>query len=235
MIPLSCCCYSSNRLPRWHHLTVVKPQTKTRCDRCVHRMSHSSSSYTDVNNIKEIQFARAFLVPCWACSKHWWCQWWEMKGAAPESPNPRGAAPVMERKVHVPFWNSSVLLSRSRMRHSNQPSSSRVSRSTSREAPRVRDTRPAEEGWGWEVKGERVRERERGSAQTHNQTGTVSTSRLRAYHAGDTGIQWHKGHSQSHRIHVSKQNHPHWSSAVAAMFGAGTFMKIMELVGKICS
>lgn len=91
-----------------------------------------------------------------------------MKGAAQEFPKPCSAAPVMERKVHVPFRKSSFLLSRSRMRHSNQPSSSRVRRSTRREAPRVSDTRPV--GGGERVGGQRAQgERQRKGDRYHTQ------------------------------------------------------------------
>lgn len=106
-------------------------------------------------------------APCCGWSKQGQCQWWAVREAAPESPKPCSAAPVMERKVHVPFLKSSFLLSRSRMRHSNQPSSSRVSRSIRREAPRVRDTRPV--GGGGKEEGVRERKRERVSAHTHTQ------------------------------------------------------------------
>lgn len=150
-------------------------------------------------------------TPRCGCSKQGQCQWWVTKGAAPDSPKPCSAAPVMERNVHVPFRKSSFLLSRSRMRHSNQPSSSRVSRSTSREAPWVRDTRPV--GGGVRVGGQRGTgerrthtHREREGQHTHSQTGRVSTCRKRAYHAEDTGIQCHKGHSQSHRLYASGHN-----------------------------
>lgn len=85
--------------------------------------------------------------------------------AAPEAfPEARRAAPVMERKVHVPLRKSSCSLSRSRMRHSNQPSSSRVSRSTRREAPRVSDTRPLGRKGG--VTEERAEGRGRESSHT---------------------------------------------------------------------
>lgn len=59
-----------------------------------------------------------------------------------------------------------------------------------------------EEGRGWEGKEDRVRDREREIVTTHNQTGRVSKCRKRAY-MKRTGIQCHKGHSQSH----SKQKH----------------------------
>lgn len=58
-----------------------------------------------------------------------------------------------------------------------------------------------EEGRGWEGKEEGVRDRE--IVNTHNQTGRVSKCRKRAYHAEDR----HKGHSQSHRLYASRQNH----------------------------
>lgn len=150
------------------------------------------------------------------------CKRWLTKEAASKSLEPCSAAPVMERKVHVPLRNSSVLLSKSRMRHSNQPSSSRVSRSTSREAPRVRDTRPVGGGvrlGGQRGKGERHRERVRGSDK-HSQTGRVSTCRKGAYHAEDTGIQSHKGHSQSHRPYDSRHIHTVYTPIVALTFVA---------------
>lgn len=104
-----------------------------------------------------------------------------MKEAPEAFPKACGAAPVMERKVHVPFRKSSCSLSRSRMRHSNQPSSSRVSRSTSREAPWVSDTRPAggEERLGVRGVEERV-------GDTRNRTGSVSKRGKRVYNTANT-------------------------------------------------
>lgn len=68
----------------------------------------------------------------------------------------------MESQVHVVLWKSSVFLSMPKILHLNQPSSSWVSRSTSREAFWVRDTRPeqGEEGEGEEIRG-REMEREK--------------------------------------------------------------------------
>lgn len=43
--------------------------------------------------------------------------------------------------------------------------------------------------------------------RAHSQTGRVSTCSKRAYHAEDTGIQCHKGRSQSHRLYNRRQNH----------------------------
>lgn len=174
-------------------------------------MSHKTPWYAAITRQQQKnQLARDLQspsqTPCCGCSKQRQCQWWATKRAAPESPKPCRAAPVMERKVHVPFRKSSFLLSRSRMRHSNQPSSSRVSRSNSREAPWVRDTRPV--GGGVRAGGGRGRgERQRVSTQIHSQRGRVSTCRKRAYQAEDTGLQCHKGHSQSHRLRTSRQIH----------------------------
>lgn len=71
------------------------------------------------------------------------------------------------------------------MRHSNQPSSSRVSRSTSREAPRVSDTRPeGRKGGVAEGSQRKGRRAEGGKVNAHNQTGVVSKCRARAHKAG---------------------------------------------------
>lgn len=87
------------------------------------------------------------------------------------------------------------------MRHSNQPSSSRVSRSTSREAPRFSDTRPlGRKGGVAEGSQRKGRRAEGGKVNAHNQTGVVSKCRAMGSQSGRTGIQCHKGHSQSQRL-----------------------------------
>lgn len=122
----------------------------------------------------------SLLRPCRSCYKKGQCQWLSMKGAPHESLKPHSSPPVMDRKVHVPFLKSSFSVSRTKMRHSNQPSSSSVSRSTSREASGVSDTRP--------VGGQKRRDdrkRKRGRSLTHTQIGRVNKCRNRAYQEED--------------------------------------------------
>lgn len=121
-----------------------------------------------------------FLKPCCSCSKKGQCQSLSMKEPPHESLKPHSSPPVMDRKVHVPFLKSSFSVSRTKMRHSNHPSSSSVSRSTSREASGVNDTRPV----GGQKKGDE-RQRKRGRSLTHTQIGRVNKCRNRAYQEED--------------------------------------------------
>lgn len=159
------------------------------------------------NNTDEIQRARAFLATCCGCSKQGQCQRWATKGAAPQSPETlpcctcdgnEGPCAVLKvvgfaiQEQDAAFEPALVL--------QGQPfHQQRGTLGQRYSACRRRGEGGRAKRKGWEK--ERGSERE--GQHTHSQTGRVSTCRKRAYHAEDTGIQGHKGHSQSHR-----QNHP---------------------------